>query len=246
MDGALQVIKSAVCRPAWLASLLLLATPALATAARAQAQAAPAYAVTYLEIAPRNWDKAARLLTAWAKGVRQKPEALGVATLQSRSPDHQVAIMQIWKDQASYDAERASPRSMRMREALEPLLTAPFDERPQTPLAANAARSALALTVKATGVIYVITHVDIIPPRQQEGIAATKALFPPASKEVGNLSFDVLQQASRPNHLSLFEVWTGERSLDGHTGQGYVEQYRTSLLPMSGSLYDRRTYKLIW
>jgi hypothetical protein len=48
------------------------------------------------------------------------------------------------------------------------------------------------------GAVYAVTHVDFIPPKKEEGIAATKALSGPSAKDPGNRRYDVLQQSSRP------------------------------------------------
>jgi quinol monooxygenase YgiN len=56
------------------------------------------------------------------------------------------------------------------------------------------------------------------------------------------LSFDVLQQSSRGNHMTLFEVWKSEKEMSAHAEKDFVVSYRMALLPMAGSLYDQRTY----
>jgi quinol monooxygenase YgiN len=55
----------------------------------------------------------------------------------------------------------------------------------------------------------------------------------------------VLQQTSRPNHLTLVEAWRGRAALEAHEAAAHTRKFRDALLPMSGSLYDQRLYKAI-
>ena len=90
-----------------------------------------------------------------------------------------------------------------------------------------------------------MTHVDVIPPKQEEGAAAAKALFAPSSAEPGNAGFDVLQQNSRANHMTLFEIWKNGEAFNAHESRDFVRAYRMTMLPFGGALYDQRTYRLL-
>jgi quinol monooxygenase YgiN len=61
----------------------------------------------------------------------------------------------------------------------------------------------------------------------------------------GNLRYDVLQQGSRPNHLTLVEIWSGDKALEGHDTTPHTTKYRSDLMPMSGSPYDQRLYRAL-
>ncbi len=93
--------------------------------------------------------------------------------------------------------------------------------------------------------VFVITHVDIIPTHKDDGIAATKAMGESGRKERGNLRFEVLQQSSRPNHMTVVETWRSMRAKEAHSASAGMKAYRVKLSPMSGSLYDERLYRLI-
>jgi quinol monooxygenase YgiN len=54
-----------------------------------------------------------------------------------------------------------------------------------------------------------------------------------------------LQQSSRPNHLTLVEVWRGKVALEKHEVAAHMRKFRNVLLPMSGSLYDQRLYQMV-
>ena len=74
---------------------------------------------------------------------------------------------------------------------------------------------------------------------------ALKQLSEPSRKEPGNLRFEVLVQNSRPNHLSVVEIWKDQAALEAHESAKHTVQFRMDTLPMSGSLYDQRLYQMI-
>jgi quinol monooxygenase YgiN len=223
----------------------LIASLAGVAAARAQAPSGPAYIVAYIEAATGSQEKAASLLKSWAETVRKNPDNLGFAALRRRDPANHFAIVEVWKDAKAFEAQSASPEGQQFKAALNGMLIAPYDERPHSVLAADVARSKLAIDTAGPDTIFAITHVDVIPPKKDEGIAATKGLFEPGSKGAGNLVFDVLQQNSRQNHMTLFEAWRSAADMAANADQDYMKAYRFVLGPMSGALFDHRTYKII-
>jgi quinol monooxygenase YgiN len=226
--------------------LSLISTLSGAGPARAQSQdAAPVYTVSYFEVAAPSQEQASGLLKSLAGAARKNPDNVAFAPLRRRTPAHHFAIVEVWKDAKAFEAHATSPERKEFFAALGPLLTAPLDERPHVVLAANAARSKAAIETAGPDAIFAVTHVDVIPTKKEEGIAATKGLYEPASKAAGNMSFDVLQQVSRQNHMTLFESWKSVADLIANAGQDYMKSYRFTLLPMSGALFDRRTYTVI-
>jgi len=55
--------------------------------------------------------------------------------------------------------------------------------------------------------------------------------------------FDVYTQSSRHNHMALVEVWDNEDAWRSHLSAKHTEDFRISLLPRSGSVYDERVCK---
>ncbi|MGA7327667.1 MAG: antibiotic biosynthesis monooxygenase [Rhodomicrobium sp.] len=201
--------------------------------------------MTYIEVRQSAHAKAVSALRAWAAAVHGNKDNIAIALLNRRELNNHFAIVQIWKNFDAFNAQAASSEGRSFKAALSPLLIAPIDERPHSPLAADALRTSTAIASARGGTIFVITHVDIIPTRKDEGIAATRALAEPSRREPGNISFDVLQQTSRANHMTLFEAWKNEREMSAHAERDFIVSYRTALLPMAGSLYDQRTYRSI-
>ncbi|HEY7676427.1 MAG TPA: putative quinol monooxygenase, partial [Candidatus Methylomirabilis sp.] len=144
--------------------------------------------------------------------------------------------------QAAREANGAAAPTKQFHEKLQPLLSSAYDERPHTGLAVGA----MAAGAGARGAaVYAVTHVDIIPPKKDDGIAALRQLAGPSRQDAGNLRFEVLQQNSRPNHFTLVEIWKDQEALEGHEVSAHTKTFREVLLPMSGSLYDQRLYRAL-
>src|SRR5436190_184685 len=93
--------------------------------------------------------------------------------------------------------------------------------------------------------VYVVTHVDVIPPRKDDGLAALKQLGSDTRGAAGNVRFEVVQQTNRPNHFTVVEIWKDAKAVDAHTMADATRQFRDKLGPMSGALYDERMFKAV-
>jgi quinol monooxygenase YgiN len=91
--------------------------------------------------------------------------------------------------------------------------------------------------------IYVLTHVDVIPPGKDDCMAALKAMSVDTANDPGNISYEVLQQTNRSNHFTVVEAWTNRKFIDGHAMAAHTRAFREKLSPIAGALYDERYYK---
>jgi quinol monooxygenase YgiN len=208
--------------------------------AQAQGGEAGAYTVSYIEVAPAAQASAAALLRELSAASRKSPGNLRYDAVQRRDRTNHFAIVEAWKDKASHDAHLASMHTRQFREKLQPKLITGYDERPHTGLAVGPVAAGAASRGDA---IYVVTHVDVIPPKKDDAILALQALADASRKEDGNQRYDVLQQNSRPNHFTLAEIWKDQSALEAHEVASHVTKFRELLHPMSGALFDQRLYK---
>ena len=95
------------------------------------------------------------------------------------------------------------------------------------------------------GGIYVATHVDVIPPRKDDGVAALKRLGEDSRRDHDNLRFEVVQQISRPNHFTVVEIWRDAKAVETHSMAAPTREFRDKLATMTGALYDERLYRAI-
>jgi quinol monooxygenase YgiN len=208
--------------------------------ASAQQATGAYYVVTYIEVARDAQQQAAGFIKQLGEASRKDAGNLRFETLQRIGEPNQFAILEAWSDKAAADAHAGQAHTKQFRDNLKPLQTAPYDERPHGTLAV--AEPQLPANSRT---IYVVTHVDIIPPRKDDGIGNTTALAEPSRKERGNLRYEVLQQTSRPNHMTIVEAWRSRRAQQAHATTEHMKSYRDKLLPMSGSLYDERLYRVV-
>ena len=151
---------------------------------------------------------------------------------------HQFVILEAWTDQAAFEAHVKSANTVQTRERLHAIRNAPLDERVHTGVSVGP------LTPGPGGDAgYVVTHVDVIPPRKDDGLAALQVLGDAARAEPGNLRFEVVQQTNRPNHFTVVEIWKDAKAAEAHSMTEATRRFRDALGPMSGALYDERFFK---
>ena len=223
-----------------LSLLLAMVVAPIATLQVAQAQDAAVYVVSYIDAAPANRGTAASMLRQLATASRKDEGNTRFDVLQRTTPSNQFAIVAIWKDQKAYDAHLAAAHTKEFREKIKPYLISAIDDRTHTgmEIAGGEAKS-------ARGAIYVVTHVDVPPPKKDDCITALKALVADSRKEGNSVRFEVFQQGSRPNHFSVVEIWKSQSAYDTHIIAAHTKKFRDQLTPMTGALYDERLYRAI-
>jgi quinol monooxygenase YgiN len=217
--------------------LLGIAMSALVVTQAAGADDAAFYTATYVEVVPPSTAQGVALLRQYGEASRKDAGNLRVEILQCIDRTNQFTILAVWKDQKAFDAHRAAASTNEFRDRLQPLLASPNDERLHHGLSVATAPAAT-----GTGAVYVVTHVDVIPPRKDDGVASLKQLAEDSRKDAGHVRFDVVQQVNRPNHFTVIEVWTDRKAFDAHGMAAHTKQFRERLAPMSGALYDERLY----
>ena len=221
-------------------AMAMMAAPA-ARAAQMPAQtamsdSAPHYVVTIVETGAPDAAKVTSMLRDLAAASRQETGNAGYAVLHERGHPGRFAIIETWRDKAALDRHDTSAKTA--EEKLQPLLVAPSDRRVCAGLDVAAPQG----ESDAAGV-YVVTHVDVVPPKKDEAIVLLKELAGASRKDAGVGRFDVWQQASRPNHSYVVEAWRDDAARDAHVMADHTRAYRAKLLPLEGSLYDERVYE---
>lgn len=208
------------------------------------ADAGVAYIVSYFETAPQAANQARDLLRRLGEGSRKDDGNLRFEVLQRVGQPHHFAVMEAWNSKDAQAAHAAAGHAKEFRDKLTPLLSSPYDERPHSALAVGPVQAVLAGDAKAAAV-YAVTHVDIVPTQKDIGIALVQQLSDTSRKDAGNIRFESLTQISRPNHMTVVEIWKDQQAVDAHVVAAHKKQFREKLSPLSGSLYDERLYKVI-
>jgi quinol monooxygenase YgiN len=104
------------------------------------------------------------------------------------------------------------------------------------------ARRAIAQESGAHDRIYVVTHVDIIPPEAAAGTKLVQQYVTDTRKDPGVVRVEASSEISRGNHISIVEVWQNQKAFDDHVAAAHTRQFRQQLDPKLGSPYDERLH----
>ena len=91
--------------------------------------------------------------------------------------------------------------------------------------------------------IYVVTHVDIIPPKAADGTKLVQQYVADTRKDKGLVRVEAGSEISRGNHISIVEVWQNQKAFDEHVAAAHTRQFRQQIDPMLGSPYDERLHQ---
>lgn len=201
------------------------------------------YTVTYIEVIPPTTEPAVAALRHYLDTTRKgmvSPVAvpLRIEVLQRLDRPNQFVVLAVWADEKAFEAHQAAPLTKGIHSRFA--LASPTDVRVHHGLSIDPT-----LASAPAGALYVVTHVDVIPSRKDDGVAALEQLGEESRKHPRHVRFDVVQQTNRPNHFTVIEVWWDRRAFDHHGMTPQTKRFREQLAPMSGSLYDERLYKAL-
>jgi quinol monooxygenase YgiN len=204
------------------------------------ADVTPLYVVTYVEAKQSSRDEAAALLKAYRDASRAAPGNMRSLVVRSTHRPGQFVIAAAWKDKAAWDAHMAAAGTVAFRDKLAALRGAPTDDRFHNALSVGPMDAP-----QAGAALYAVTHVDVIPPRREDAVAALKLLGEANRAAAGNLRYEVVQQTNRPNHFTVLEIWRSREAFDANAAAPAQREFRDKLGPMTGALYDERLYEVV-
>jgi quinol monooxygenase YgiN len=196
--------------------------------------------VTYVEVMPTSTAVALSVLRGYRDATLEADGNLRCELVRRLDEPHQFVILEIWRDRAAAETHAKAPSATDVHEKITAIRNAPTDERVHTALSLGSAESR-----PARGAVYVVTHVDVIPPRKDDGVAAVRQLAEDSRQQEGNLRFEVVQQTNRPNHFTVVEIWKDARAMEVHSMAPATRRFRDKLAPATGALYDERKYQAV-
>jgi quinol monooxygenase YgiN len=197
------------------------------------------YVVTYFDALPSAAAQARERLSAYAAEARRANGNLQFLALQEIGRPYRFATLEAWRDAEAHSVHSRSADAARTRSGLATLLYSPPDERSQDALLVGERDDGLD---DAADAVYVLTHVDVVPPRLEQAIDYLRTLAQASRNETGNLRFDVLVTARR-NHMTLVEAWRSAAAQEAHAGAPHAKAFRNDIAPLLGALYDERLYR---
>jgi quinol monooxygenase YgiN len=202
--------------------------------AQTPVDASPLYVVTYLELRPSAQSEGAALLKNWEDAQRRAQGNLRAELVRRPTRPGQFVLIAAWRDKAAFDA--AAGATQELREKVHALRNSPADDRFHSAFSTGKLDTPRAA-------LYVVTHVDVVPPRREDAQAALMALAEANRAAEGNLRFEVLQQTNRLNHFTLVEIWRSRQAFDANSMSPHQREFRDKLAQMAGALYDERLYE---
>lgn len=220
-------------------NVILMTIALVAGGAGAQTPAidGPVYVATYVEVLPRSVAEGGTLMRQYRDATRKDAGNLRIELAQELGRPTRFVMLAIWADQKALETHGKAAHTGQFREKLKAVQAAPYDERLHSGL------SVQAKDPLRSGLLVVVTHVDVPPPFKDTTVPMLQQLSESSRKEPGNLRFEVQQQANRPNHFTVVELWADQRAYEGHVMEPHTRQFRDKLGSMLGALYDERLYK---
>lgn len=194
----------------------------------------PLYVVTYVELKPTAATEGASILKSWREAQRKADGNLRAEVVHHTARPGQFVVIAAWKNKAAFDAHADAGKPF--RDKLNELRNAPADDRFHNALSVGPLEP-------ARGALHVVTHVDVIPPRREDAVAALKVLGDATRAAQGNVRYEVVQQTNRPNHFTVVETWRSRQAYEANGMSAHQREFRDKLAQMTGALYDERLYE---
>jgi quinol monooxygenase YgiN len=197
------------------------------------------YVATYVDVQSPSMGRGAALIKQYVESTSTEKGIAGTHVVQEIGRPNHFVIIELWKDQLSFDSHEKAAHTTQFRSSLKAVHSSPYDQRVHQGLAIDTRP----LPKSSRGTISVVTHVDVPPQRKDETEVLLKRAAEDSRKDEGNLRYDVLQQtAPRTNHFTVVEIWRDRNAFDSHELQSHARQFREVLGPMLGAPYDERLY----
>jgi quinol monooxygenase YgiN len=197
------------------------------------------YVATYLDVQLPSVNQGLALIKQYRDATAAEKGNAGTDVVQEIGRPNHFVVIELWKDQQSFDAHENAAHTTGFRSKLKAIHSSPYDQRVHQGLAIDTRE----WPKSARGTVSVVTHVDVPPQRKDETEVLLKRAADDSRKDDGNLRYDVFQQtAPRTNHFTVVEVWKDRSAFDAHELKPHNRQYRETLGPMLGAPYDERLY----
>jgi quinol monooxygenase YgiN len=198
------------------------------------------YVATYVDVQPQLSGQGVTLIEQYRNATQKETGNVSVEVVPEISRSNRFVILEVWKDQASFETHERANHTTDFRSRLRAIHGSPYDQRVHQGLTIDSRRVAI-----PRNSVSVVAHVDVPPPRREEAEALLKTVAEESRKDEGNMRYDVFQETSRTNHFTVFATWRDAKAFESHEMKPHVRRFREALGPMLGAPYDDRLYKVI-
>jgi quinol monooxygenase YgiN len=211
----------------------------LASTARAADADEAVYSVTYVDVMPAARASAAAALRTYRTAAAAEHGNRAALALQETTHPGRFVIVETWETKGDFDTHQTGAALQRFHAAIAPIRHSPEDQRVHRGFLVSPAPSQAKMP---GGQLHVVTHVDVVPPRQAETEAALRSFVEQARRDPGCLRYDVFQQTARPNHFTVYAVWRTKGDFAAHERSSHRLHFRETMAPYLGALYDERFF----
>ena len=146
--------------------------------------------VTYVDARRSSINEALSLLQGYRNATVNESGNLETLLLRETNRPNRFVIVEAWRDEPTFQAHERAPHTAEFRSKLATIHNSPNDQRVHQAFSVGATRH-------DPGLMYVVTHVDVPPPRREETELLLRSLAERSRNDDGNVRYDVFQQTSR-------------------------------------------------
>jgi quinol monooxygenase YgiN len=201
----------------------------------------PTYLMIYVEVVPSASARAIAMMKEYRDASRKEPGANFIDIYQEAGQTHRFILSEIWQNRTMAKTHTDGAALGALFSKLKPIEIGPSDIRthqahmvtpPKTPRDAD---------------VYIISHVDVAGQGNlAKLITMLNTLGEATQKDNGMVRYEILDEVpAHANHFRVFEEWSSMASWEAHNLAPHAQAYHDALLPLLGTPYDQRLYRLV-
>ena len=201
------------------------------------------HAFTYLEVAPDAGDKAMEALAKYRDASRAETDNLEFTVMRGIERPNHFLIVEGWRTADAFAKHDQGAAAATFATSWSRIRISPPDRHAVEPFTLAPARQA-----PAQGQIYMIEHIDFMPPGRDVAPGLVRALAEAARGEAGNIRYDVFRQPlRRNNHYQVVSVWATPDDFRAHEIGAAARHFRVESAPSTpaerANLQDQRLFR---
>ncbi len=200
----------------------------------------PTYVMTYVEVVPSAAAQAVTFLKNYRDAARHEPGAMQVDLYEEQGQAHRFVVGEIWQNRTAVKTHEMSAASTALTQQLKSIELGPPDIR------IHQAHSVTPPKAPNPGDTIIISHVDVFGGNTGKLIALLNTLGEASRKDSGMVQYDILDEVpAHTNHFRMLEEWASQAAWEAHDRAPHTQAYRAALMPMLGTPYDQRLYRVV-
>jgi quinol monooxygenase YgiN len=197
--------------------------------------------VKYVDIQPGQEKAALVALRKYAAAAKKENGNARMILLQEERRPSRFAVIEKWKDEPAYNAHVAAASSITLDSETSTIRRGPNDDRNGFDFLPSDGAA------PPSSAVIVVTYVDVNPPNRQQTEGLLHNFADADRKQAGSLEFDVFRPKKQANlnHFIVIEAWGSAKDLAAHDKAQATLDFRQTVAPLMGALYDDRAYQQI-